>query len=466
MAVLNQIQTRAIPLSKTKYTKHTVYQLDSPVQMVGYFIFKEVDANNIITQKKISFGFKNESDKKITAIKGVFHQKDPFEDVLGTLNYSLIELEQFTTGSIQGETLFMDCHLSTTTIVFEIHHVIFEDGSKWVSEQVQYISMDIEKKTIQGSDLNAMTYAWSIETKGFQIKNYYSENEHFYACPCGSINPKNRVACSMCKTPKEQAKDFETVEVAKALILRMEKEVYNKFNEAFPAAIVSVSSGEMRFNENAVLFDANPLKKLRDFATFWKGIHPLVKDQIKSSSHFVKFIEEIRNKLLKEENEKKLKVQKEKRDKERKSRIKLLTYTILGILAIALIGIGIYVGIFGKLAFETRFTYEAEVTFTRLDYTNTQIEIEIRDIDFRNSNFEFYGIVFDMNTCDRSYCYEEIILSPAYWTIEITGNTFKATIEVNMPMSGMILDIQYLEFNSQYFTKHIFVAQNKITYIT
>lgn len=466
MAILNQVHSRTIPLSKAKYIKNTLYQVQSPIQLVGYFIYKEMDNDNVVISKKISFGFKNDSDQKVIAIKGVFEQKDPFGDSLGELNYSLIEIENFGPGIIQGETLFMECNLSTTNITFRIDQVIFEGSSKWVAENPSYLVMDVEKKPIEEQHLNTMKYAWNLESSNFTIRNLYTENEHFYHCPCGNINHISKDACSICKTPKVNAKAFETVEIAQIAIQKMAKEVFNKFNTLFPDAIVIDSNQSIRFNDNAVLFDADPLKKLREYATYWKGVHPIVKDEIKKTTAFINYIETLRNKLLKEENAKKLKIEKEKKQRVKQQRIKLLLITLASIIGLVIIGFGVYWALFGKLAFENRNTYEAAVTFTQISSTSTQIEVVIDDIDFTKSNFEFYGIVFDMTSCVRPYCYDEVIAAPENWITTITKDRFVATITVNMPMSGMMLDIQYLEFNSQYFRKSIFVDRNKISYFS
>ncbi len=465
MAILNQTPTKTIPLSKTKYTKNLSYQLNAPVQVVGYFIYKETDINNAIYNKKVSFGFKNESDQKIIAIKGKFQQKDPFGDDLGDIAYSIIELENFTPGSIQGETFFTDCNISTITIQFRIDQVIFEDGSKWSTEIYEFIPIDIEKKMVNDSELPALKYAWQLETAQNPLKNYYSENEHFYVCPCGNINRITSDHCSVCKTPKANAKLFETVAVAQSVIQKMTKEVFNKFNELFPDALIFDSNGSLRLNENAVLFDPEALKKLRNYATYWKGVNPLIKDEIKANTEFVKFIEGLRTQLLKTENEQQLKVEKQTKLKVKKQRNRLLVITLSAILLLALIGLGIYWFIFGNLAFENRNSYEAEVTFTFIDMTHTQIDVVIDDINLEGSKFEFWGIVFDQRTCRRPYCYDEIILSPEYWDITIIANRFVATTIVNLPINGMKLDIQYLEFNSPLFTKHIYVDRNNLVYI-
>lgn len=466
MAILNQIQSRSIPLSKAKYIKNLRYQAESPIQLVGYFIYKEMDSNNLIVSKKISFGFKNDSDQKVIAIKGVFEQIDPFGDSLGEKNYSLIEIENFVSGVIQGETLFMDCHVSTTTITFRIDQIIFEDGNKFIAENPSYLMMDLEKKPIEEQHLNVMKYAWNLESSKFTIRNLYSENNDFYICPCGNINHQDKDTCSICKTPKENAKAFKTVDVAQTVIQKMVKEVFNKFNGLFPDAISTDSTGSIRYNDNAVLFDQTPLKKLREYATYWKGVNPLIKDEIKNSTEFVKFIEALRNKLMKDENDKKLKQQQIKKIEAKKQRIKILSITLGAIIGLILIGFGIYWAIYGSLAFETRNSYEASVTFTQLNSTTTQIDVVIDDIDFSESKFEFYGIVFDMVSCNRPMCYSEVISAPQNWSITITNTQFTASIVVNKSINGMLLDIDYLEFNSNYFTKSIYVSSNNITYLT
>lgn len=463
MAILNQIPTRTIPLSKAKYTKNERFQIGSPVHMVGYFTFKEVDANNIITVKRMSFGFRNESTQNIVAIRGVFTQQDAFGDELGELKYSLVEIENYAPGSIQGERLFMDVNLSTTSIRFRIEQVIFADGSKWQADQFEYIPIDIERKPIEEAFQNTMKYAWFLVTPNFPINNHYNENEHFYACPCGNINTIDKTACSLCKTPKEQSKPFATTAVAEASIQNTVKHVFDDFNTLFPDAIIKDSTDNYRFNENAVLFDPAPLKKLRDFATQWKGVNPIVKDEIKANTTFIPFIEDLKNRLLKTENDKKLKVEAEKKAKTRKQRIKLLVISLISILALAIIGLGTYYLIYGKLAFENRNTYEAKVTFIRLNSLNTQIDIQIDDINFEGSKFEFYGIVFD-DWCVTNFCYDEIILSPSDWDITISDNQFIATTVVNLPINGMQANVKHLEFNSEYFTKHIYVPFENVTY--
>jgi hypothetical protein len=462
MAILNQIPTRTIPLSKAKYTKNERFQVGSPVHMVGYFTFKETDASNIITVKRMSFGFRNESTQPIAAIRGVFTQQDAFGDELGELKYSLVEMENYTPGSIQGERLFMDVNLSTTSISFRIEQVIFADGSKWIAEQFEYITIDIQRTPIAEADLNTMKYAWFLVTPNFPINNHYTEDEHFYACPCGNINTIDKTACSLCKTPKEQAIPFKTTDVAGQSIQNTVKKVFDDFNTLFPDAIIKDSASNYRFNDNAVLFDPAPLKKLRDFATQWKGVNPIVKDEIKKHTTFIPFIEDLKNRLLKTENDQKLKAEAEKKAKTRKQRIKLLTISILSIVALALIGVGVYYGIYGKLAFENRNTYDAQVTFTKIDSLHTRIDIQINDIDFSGSKFEFYGVVFD-NWCTTQFCYDEIIMSPNEWDINITNAQFTATAIVNLPINGMQANIKHLEFNSEYFTKHIYVPTSNVT---
>lgn len=462
MAILNQIPTRTIPLSKAKYTKNERFQVGSPVHMVGYFTFKEVDANNIITVKRMSFGFRNESTQNIVAIRGVFTQQDAFGDELGELKYSLVEMENYAPGSIQGERLFMDVNLSTTSILFRIEQVIFADGSKWQADQFDYIPIDIERKPIEEAFQNTMKYAWFLVTPNFPINNHYTENAHFYACPCGNINTIDKTACSLCKTPKEQAKPFASTDVAEKAIQNTVKRVFDDFNALFPDAIVKDSASSYRFNENAVLFDSAPLKKLRDFATQWKGVNPIVKDEIKKNTTFIPFIEGLKNRLLKTENDQKMKAEAEKKAKARKQRIKLLSISLVSILLLALIGFGVYYGIYGKLAFENRNTYNASVKFIKLDSLHTQIDIQIDGIDFKDSKFEFYGIVFD-SWCTTQFCYDEIILSPSDWDVVITNNQFNATTVVNLPINGMQANIKHLEFNSEYFTKHIYVPSSNIT---
>ena len=464
MAILNQIPTKSIPLSKAKYTKAERYQVDAPVQLVGYFMYKETDTNNIITVKRMSFGFKNESSKPVVAIRGVFSQQDAFGDDLGELKYSLVEMDNYLPGAIQGEHLFMDVNLSTIQVQFKIEQVVFADGSKWIADDIQFIAFDIQTKPIEEAQLNAMKYAWFVQTKQNTIKNHYTANVHFYQCPCGNINSIDKETCSLCHTPHEVAKPFANTDVSLVAIQQSIKTIFDHFNQLFPDAIVMDSSGRYRFNDNAILFDSTPLKKLRDFANQWKGVNPLVKEEIKKTTEFVPFIETLKNKLLKEENDKKLKVMAEQKAKAKKQRIKLLSITLISMLSLAIIGFGTYYAIYGKLAFENRSTYTSYVTFTKLSPTSTRIDVQIDDIDFTDSNFEFYGIVFD-SWCTVHYCYKEVILTPEDWMINITNNQFIASAVVNLSINGMQANIDYLEFNSQYFMKKIYVPYDHIVHV-
>lgn len=461
MAILNQIPTKTIPLSKAKYTRLDRYQVGSPVQLVGYFLYKETDTNNVITVKRMSFGFKNESEKNIIAIRGSFTQKDAFGDALGELKYSLVEMDNYQPGAIQGEHLFMDINLGTIDIEFSIEQVVFADGSKWMAETVEFIRFDIQTKLIEEVHFNAMKYAWFLESKGFPIKNHYVENNHFYQCPCGNINGIEKEVCSLCHTPKSIAKPFADVSIASVAIEQSVNKIMDDFNQLFPDAVVKDSSDRYRFNENAILFDSTPLKKLREFATQWKGVNPIVKEEIKKTTDFVTFIETLKNKLLKEENDKKQKALAEQKAKTKKQRMKILSITLGTLLGLALIGFGAYYAIFGKLAFETRNTYEAFVTLRRVNATTTSVEVRIDDIDFTGSNFEFYGIVFD-DWCTVQYCYDEVILNPDEWVLNITDSQFTATAMVNLSINGMQSTIKYLEFNSRLFNKNIYVPNENV----
>lgn len=330
MAILNQIPTKTIPLSKTKFTKEERYQKDAPVQLAGYFLFKDSNSENITISKKISFGFRNLSNQNVIAIKGRFKQFDPFGENLGEVNYSLIEIDDHKPGSVTGEHLFMDCHLSTGTIEFFIDQVIFEDKTKWVATGYEFLSMAFSKKEIAESDLEVMKYGWGVVSRGTPLKNYYAINEHFYACPCGNVNPLDTKVCPVCKVDNESAKSFTTSTASTELVSKMVKEVLFQINRLFPDAVYLDSSDRIRFTENAVLFDDQPLKKLREFGTYWKGVHPLIKGEIKKKGDFLKQLDDIQNQLLKAENQKKIKEATAKKEEDRKSRNKLL----LGILAV------------------------------------------------------------------------------------------------------------------------------------
>ena len=341
MAILNQIPTKTIPLSKTKFTKYEVFQKDSPVQLAGYFIYKDMDSQNVVVSKKISFGFRNLSNQNVVAIKGRFSQFDPFGESLGELNYSLIEIDNHTPGSVSGEKLFMDCLLSTATIEFKIDQVIFMDGSKWSATTYEFLSMEFSKKEILESDLEVMKYGWGVTARGVPLKNYYTSNEHFYACPCGNVNPITNTVCPVCKVDHESAKSFMNETASTELVAKMVKEVLFQINRLFPDAVYLDSSDKIRFTENAVLFDDQPLKKLREFGTYWKGVHPLIKAEIKKKGEFLKQLDDIQNQLVKTENQKKLKEAQAKKEETRKSRNKILLILLGVVVAIPLVALGV-----------------------------------------------------------------------------------------------------------------------------
>lgn len=324
MAILNQIPSKSIPLSKTKFTQYELYQLNAPVQLAGYFIYKETDTQQVIISKRISFGFRNTSDQPVIAIKGRFDQFDPFGESLGEVQYSLIEIENYKPGQVTGETLFMACHLSTTTIDFKIDQVIFQDGSKWIASSFESLSMAMPKQDILETDLEVMQYGWGVMARGVPLKNYYVENEHFYRCPCGTVNPLNKTACPLCKVEKQSAQSFYNAEASKALVQKMVKEVLFQINRLFPDAVYLDTGDQIRFTENAVLFADKPLEKLKEFATYWKGVHPLIKTEIKQKGEFLKSLDKIQKQLVQTENEKNQKAEKLRKAQQTKKRNKIL----------------------------------------------------------------------------------------------------------------------------------------------